>query len=252
MTTCPKCTTPPRPRDEEPRRRLHQLGAPSLSDAELVEILLRNGCSGSTTKQLARELLAEHGGLVGLGNVQPSYLKRYGVGKAKAATIAATFEIARRLAKARVPRRDLLDRPDVVASWLCLKYVARDQETMGALYLDIRNRLIGESEVYRGTLSRAAVEPRAILKEGLLRSASGFVLFHTHPSGDPSPSSEDLAFTRRMAEAGELIGVNLLDHLILGGAGRWVSLGRRGVWTMSRSMPPILSSDVGRGVRRSG
>ena len=89
---------------------------------------------------------------------------------------------------------------------------------------------IGESDIFRGTLSRAAVEPRAILKEALLRSASGFVLFHTHPSGDPSPSSEDLSFTRRMAEAGELVGVRLLDHLILGSAGRWVSLGRRGAW----------------------
>jgi len=81
-----------------------------------------------------------------------------------------------------------------------------------------------------GTLSRAAVEPRAILKECLLRSASGFILFHTHPSGDPSPSAEDLSFTRRMAEAGELVGVRLLDHMILGSAGRWVSLGRRGAW----------------------
>ncbi len=101
---------------------------------------------------------------------------------------------------------------------------------MGALYLDVRNRLIGESEVYRGTMSRTAVEPRAIFKEALLQSASGFVLFHTHPSGDPSPSKEDLAFTRRLAEGGEMLGVKLLDHMILGSAGRWVSLGRRGAW----------------------
>ncbi len=98
-----------------------------------------------------------------------------------------------------MPRRDLLDRPDAVASYLGLRYSQGDQEKMGALYLDVRNRLIGESEVYRGTLSRAAVEPRAIMKEALLFSASGYVLFHTHPSGDPSPSAEDLTFTRRMA-----------------------------------------------------
>ncbi len=90
---------------------------------------------------------------------------------------------------------------------------------MGALFLDVRNRLIGESEVYRGTLSRAAVEPRAIFKEALLLSASGFLLFHTHPSGDPSPSPEDLSFTRRIAEGGEMLGVRLLDHIILGSAG---------------------------------
>ncbi len=147
-----------------------------------------------------------------------------------AATIMAAFEIARRVAFERMPRRDLLDRPDAVASYLGLRYGQLDQETMGALFLDVRNRLIAESEVYRGTLSRAAVEPRAIFKEALLQSASGFVRFHTHPSGDPSPSAEDLTFTRRMAEAGEMIGVKLLDHIILGGFGRWVSLGRRGAW----------------------
>lgn len=121
MTTCPKSTTVPRSREEEPRRRLLHNGAPSLSDAELVEILLRYGCPGSTAKTIFRELLTEYGGLPGLANVEPSYLKRHGVGRAKTATIAATFELARRVAKARGCRRDLLDRPDVVASYLSLK-----------------------------------------------------------------------------------------------------------------------------------
>ncbi len=216
--------------DEHPRKRLLHSGAPALSDAELVEILLRNGCPGSTARELARELLADYGNLVGLANVEPSYLKRHGIGEAKAATIVAAFEIARRVAKARMPRRDLLAHPDTVASYLGLRYGLQDQETMGALFLDVRNRLIGESDVFRGTQNRAAVEPRGILKEALLRSASSFILFHTHPSGDPSPSEEDLTFTRRMAEAGDLVGVKLLDHIILGSTGRWVALGRRGAW----------------------
>ena len=101
---------------------------------------------------------------------------------------------------------------------------------MGALFLDVRNRLIGESEAFRGTLSRAAVEPRAIMKEALLRSAKSIILFHTHPSGDPTPSAEDLTFTRRMAEVGELLDIKLSDHLILGAGGRWMSLRRRGAW----------------------
>ena len=217
-------------RDDHPRERLFRHGAQALSSAELVEILLRNGCPGSTARELARELLVEYGSLVGLSNLNRAFLERRGIGEAKAATIITAFEIARRVAKERIPRRDLLDRPDSVASYLGLRYGQGDQEKMGALFVDVRNRLIGESEVYRGTLSRAAVEPRAIFKEALLQSASGFVLFHTHPSGDPSPSPEDLTFTRRMAEAGELLGVDLLDHIILGGFGRWVSLGRRGAW----------------------
>ena len=214
--------------DDNPRKRLLQFGPQALSDVELVEILLRNGCPGTSARELARELLIEYG-LVGLGNVESSYLRRHGIGEAKAATVVAAFEIARRVARAKMPRRDLLDRPDAVANYLQLKY-GSDQEVMGALFLDVRNRLIGESEIFRGTLSRAAVEPRAIIKEALLRSASAILLFHSHPSGDPSPSSEDLSFTRRLAEAGELLGTKLVDHIVLGGGGRWVSLGRRGAW----------------------
>lgn len=215
---------------DNPRTRLLDLGATALSDVELVEILLRNGCPGSSARELARELLTDYGGFIGLGNVDPAYLQRHGIGEAKAATVVACFEIARRVAKERMPLRDLLDRPDAVATYLSLRYSQGHQETMGALFLDVRNRLIGESEVYRGTLTRAAVEPRQIMKEALLRSASGFILFHSHPSGDPAPSQEDLAFTRRLSEAGELIGVKLLDHIVLGSGGRWVSLGRRGAW----------------------
>ena len=199
-----------------------------------MEILLRNGCLAATARDLACDLLAEHGGLLGLGSLEPSYLERRGVGEARTSTLVATFEIARRVAKAKMPERRLLDRPDQVASYLMLRYAA-DQETMGALFLDVRNRLIGESEVYRGTLRRAAVEPRAIFREALLRRAAGLLLFHTHPSGDPSPSIEDLAFHRRMLEAGEVLGVKLLDQIILGGAGRWVALGN---WARTQAHLP--------------
>jgi len=101
---------------------------------------------------------------------------------------------------------------------------------MGALFLDLRNRLLGEAELYRGTMARASVEPRAFLKQALLRSAAGILLFHTHPSGDPSPSAEDLAFTRRLSDAADLLGLRLLDHVVLGGGHRWVSLRKRGGW----------------------
>ena len=101
---------------------------------------------------------------------------------------------------------------------------------MGALFLDVRGKLLADKELYRGTLSRAAVEPREVLKEALRRGAAGVVLFHTHPSGDPSPSPEDFAFTRRMSSAADVVGVRLIDHMILGASGRWVSLRERGGW----------------------
>ena len=216
--------------EDRPRERILTSGASTLSDAELLAVLLRTGRPGMSAIEMGQELLAERGGLSGLLRSSVASLKRRGLGAAKAATLLAAVELGRRLARARMPRRDLLDQPEIVARYLGMRYAQQDQEVMGALYLDVRNRLIAESDIYRGTLSRAAVEPRVILKEGLLRSASGFILFHTHPSGDPTPSAEDLAFTRRLADAGDLLGVRLIDHLILGSAGRWVSLGRRGAW----------------------
>ena len=116
-------------REDHPRERLFRHGAHALSNAELLEILLRNGCPGSTARALARELLSEYGSLIGLAGLDRAFLHRRGIGKAKAATIMAAFEISRRVARARVPRRELLDRPNAVACYLSLRYAQGDQET---------------------------------------------------------------------------------------------------------------------------
>ena len=217
------------PLEDQPAERMLRFGGTALSDSELLAVLLRGGASLEGI-ELAQRLICELGGLGGLLGAGQRDLSQPGIGKARSARLLAAVELARRLARCRIPRRDLLDCPEAVASYLSLRYAQEEQEVMGALYLDVRNRLISEGDIYRGTLSRTAVEPRAIIKRGLLCDASGFILFHTHPSGDPAPSTEDLTFTRRIAEAGELVGVELLDHIILGSAGRWVSLGRRGAW----------------------
>jgi DNA repair protein RadC len=216
------------PADERPRERLLAQGPRALGDAELVAVLLRTGQAGESALTLARRLLAGVGGLAGLATATPEALAGRGVGPAKAAAVVAAVEIGRRLARAEVRERDPLGHPAAVASYLTLRYAALDQEVMGALYLDTRNRLVGERELFRGALNRAIAEPRRILREGLLAGAAGCIVFHTHPSGDPSPSAEDLAFTRRLAEAGEAVGIRLVDHLVLGGQGRWVSLRERG------------------------
>ncbi len=217
------------PDEDQPRERMLHSGGAALSDAELLSCLLQGGAQLDAL-EAAQKLICDLEGLGGLLRARERDLILPGVGPARRAALLAAVELARRLARSRMPRRDLLDRPDAVASYLSLRYAQADQEVMGALYLDVRNRLIAEGDIYRGTLSRAAVEPRTIMKQGLLCSASGFILWHNHPSGDPSPSTEDLVFTRRMAEAGQLLGMELLDHMILGSAGRWVSLGRRGAW----------------------
>jgi DNA repair protein RadC len=218
------------PERERPRERLEEHeNAGVLSDAELIAILLRTGGRRKGVMELARELVEEHG-LAGLVHARPRDLVREGIGSAKAASIVAAVEIGRRMARKDLCKRRPLARPGAVASYLGMRYGMRDQEVMGALFLDVRNRLLGEQELYRGTLSRAAVEPRQVLKEALVRGAAGVVIFHNHPSGDPSPSLEDVNFTRRMAEAGDAIGVELVDHMILGASGRWVSLKERGAW----------------------
>lgn len=218
------------PTEDRPRERLLSSGSSALTDTELIAILLRTGGRGLSVVEMARRLLVEWGGLAGLLGVKPEALRTDGLGPAKSAAVLAAVEIGRRLARAQLPEKEPLANAEAVARYLGLRYTLRDQEVMGALYLDTRNRLIAECELYRGTLNRAAAEPRAVLKRGLLRDAAGFILFHTHPSGDPSPSVEDLAFTRRIAQAGEVVGVRLVDHLILAVGGRWLSLRQRGGW----------------------
>ena len=200
-------------------RHLH-----ALPDAELLGVVLAGGCVQEESTGLARELLAELGGLAGLPGASGATLRRGGLRDTQASALLASCEIAIRLARQQIPRRRPLGRTADVARYLVLRYQQRDQEVMGALFLDIRHRLLGDQEIFRGTLCRAEVEPRQILKECLLRGAAAVVLFHTHPSGDPTPSDADLLFTKRMAYAATLVGVELVDHLVLGGIGCWVSI----------------------------
>lgn len=143
---------------------------------------------------------------------------------------------AYRLALVREPDADpyltgpSMSSPETVASWLALKVWNEPAELLGFIALDARLRPILHSILYRGTVSRTACEPAGILRAALLCNASSVVVFHNHPSGDPTPSADDLAFTRRLAEAGEVVGVRLVDHLILAGPGRYVSLRERGAW----------------------
>jgi DNA repair protein RadC len=218
------------PEGERPRERLLQQGGSSLADSELLAVLLRTGRRGASAIQMAMDLLRENGGLSGLLTATPHSLRRNGLGPAKAASLLAAVELGRRLAREQLLDREPLSRPVDVARYLALRYHTSDQEVMGALFLDARSLLLGEREMFRGTLSRISVEPREILRECLQRGASSIYLFHTHPSGDPEPSAEDLLFTRRMAEAAEIVGLRLVDHVVLGHRGRWVSLREKSAW----------------------
>jgi DNA repair protein RadC len=128
--------------------------------------------------------------------------------------------------------RPQLGRPEAIVEYLIARHSCLDQEIMGAVYVDTQQRLIADVEIFRGTLVRTAVEPRVVLRQALERGAAGFVMWHTHPSGNPSPTPEDVGFTRRLAESAQLLGIRLYDHLILGESGHWVSLERGGGWSL--------------------
>ena len=213
------------PVDDRPRERLWNHGPDTLSDAELIAILLGSGVPGKNAIQLARELL--QGGLSSLRRREPAAIARLtGVGPAKASRIAAAFEVARRLSASEPDSLPAFD-ADIFGRALVTSYAHHVQERLGAAFLDSRQRVLKQREIYVGTINHAAVSTRDVIRYALEENASAIVLYHNHPSGDPSPSAEDLMFTRKMAEALHLCDIDLTDHIVIG-ANRFYSMRQRG------------------------
>ncbi len=213
------------PTDDRPRERLITHGPETLSDAELIAILLGSGVPGKNAIQLARELLQD--GLGALRRREPSQLaKSPGIGPAKASRIVAAFEIARRLT---VAEADLQPSYDAEAFGRALVTASSHhvQERLGAAFLDSRQRILRQREIYVGTINHAAVSTRDIIRHALDENATAVVLYHNHPSGDPSPSAEDLMFTRKVVESLRLCDIDLMDHIVIG-ANRFYSMRQRG------------------------
>jgi DNA repair protein RadC len=205
------------PYEDRPRERLAKLGPSALSNEELVSLLIGTGSRNESALDRARRLLAAHGGLAGIASLSGAELRREkGIKSARGAAIEAALEIARRLATETLASRDLFNEPRLVKESLRRSQGDGTQERTGALFLNARNRLIRhDPEIYRGTLDRAVVEPRELLKRALLSNAAGLIVYHNHPSGDPTPSREDREFTRRLASAADAVGLRLLDHIVV-------------------------------------
>ena len=216
--------------DDRPRERLIKFGAMSLTDTELLAILLRTGDSttGRNALDIARDLLNHFGGLRQLACREMQELCTIkGVGQVKAAQVAAAIEIGRRLEAPDIERVAFGSSSDV-AHFFMPRLRDHRKEVFIVLLLDARNRLIKEVSVSEGSLTASIVHPREVFKPAILESAASVIFLHNHPSGDPTPSQDDLKITRQLVEAGRMIDIRVLDHIILGDS-TYTSLASKGL-----------------------
>jgi DNA repair protein RadC len=205
---------------QRPRERLEKQGAEVLNDAELIAILLRVGMKGASAVQIGQRLLFQFGGLDGLHRASfPELCNVVGVGTAKAAQIKAAIEVGRRIAKIKPQEQRLISSPQDVADQVQYKMAALEQEELWVLLLDTRNHHIRTTQLYRGSLNASTVRPAEIFKSGIRHNAASLIIVHNHPSGDPSPSPEDVNLTRMLIEAGKLLELPVLDHVVVGSRG---------------------------------
>ncbi len=205
------------PAQERPREKLLAQGAGSLSDAELLAIFLRTGVKGKSAVDLARELLADFGGLRSLLTAdEETFCRPLGLGTAKFAQLQAVLEMARRHLAEQLSRSDALTSPELTRRYLLSQLRDRDHEVFALLLLDNQHRVLKYTELFRGTIDGAAVYPREVVKLALAQGAAAVILVHNHPSGIAEPSQADRAITERLTQALALVDVRVLDHLIVG------------------------------------
>lgn len=220
-----------RPADLQPRERLMKESAQALSPTELLAILLRTGTRERDVLALAQAVLTESDGLEGLlyQNMH-SLSKINGIGASKACILLAAIELGRRLATVGANAIEVIDGAQTAARVFCGRLRTNEQESFLVCYLDAKNRIIETRELFVGTVNGANVHPRDIFREAVRLNAVSLIICHNHPSGDVRPSQEDMLVTKRIAEAAEVIGVSLLDHIILGtkGSGEYLSFKDKG------------------------
>lgn len=207
-------------KEDRPYEKCLQFGAEALSDTELIAVLLRTGTKGMNSLKLARNILDSSCGDDGLLNIHHLTLEKLmsikGIGKVKALQILCLSELAKRLAKASAKEGLVFSLPSTIASYYMEEMRHQKQEHMKLLMLNTKSKLIGESNIFKGTVNASLVSPRELFIEALEKEAVSIILLHNHPSGDPTPSNQDILLTKRIKEAGSLIGIELLDHIIIG------------------------------------
>ena len=217
------------PSDERPREKLLDNGAQVMSNSELLAILLRSGNQDESALRLAEHLLERQGGLAGLGGATAEALEQVkGIGEAKASTVLAAIELGRRVALLEPAQRLTIKTPDDVAALLLPRFRYESREHFLAVLLSTKNHVLKTAVISIGSLNASIVHPRELFREAINCRAAAVILAHNHPSGDPTPSPEDVALTRKLVEAGSLLDIPVLDHLILGD-GKFISLKEKGI-----------------------
>lgn len=212
------------PQSERPRERLRDYGAPALSTAELLAIILRNGTAGENVVALATRLLARYGGLPGLARAGfRDLMAEHGLGEAKASELKAALELGKRLAASGPDERPVITSSRDVANLLLAEMSMLDQESLRVLLLNTKSAVLSTTEVVRGSVNTAQVRTAEVFREAIRSNAVAIIVVHNHPSGDPTPSADDIAITKEIARAGQLLGIDVLDHVIMG-QGRYLSM----------------------------
>jgi len=212
-----------------PRERLKRLGPLALKTEELIAIMLRTGSRGENVLHLAERLMRDHGGLNGLARLALAELVRAkGVGEAKAIQLQAAFELGRRLSIAAVGDRPVVKSPADAAN-LLLDMSVLEQEVMRTVLLDTKNRVLAIPTIYAGSVNTTVIRVAELFKEAIRQNCAAIIVAHNHPSGDPTPSPEDVAVTSEIVKAGKLLDIDVLDHLVIGAGQKFVSLKERGL-----------------------
>ena len=207
------------PASERPRERLVARGPDALTHAELIAILLRTGLSGANVVQVGQNLLRKFGSLNALALASVDELKQIaGIGRDKAATLVAAFALARRMEQERLAESPVLDNPATVVNFMRETNRLRNVEEFQVLLLNVRKQLIRMEEISHGLLDTILVHPREVFRAAIAANAAAIVLVHNHPSGDPAPSEADIKVTRDLIRAGQLLKIEVVDHVIIGRA----------------------------------
>ena len=208
------------PEEDRPYEKCLRLGAGSLSDGELLAVLLRTGTKGSPSVAMADEILKlskDKGGLLGLYQLSLAQLQSVkGIGKVKAVQLKCIGELSKRISRTSACRGLSFSQPETIAEYYMEQLRHEEQEQLFCMMLDTKNHLLGEEMVFKGTVNGSLANPREIFLTAVSYHAVGILLVHNHPSGDPSPCRADLDFTERVRRAGDILGIPLIDHIIIG------------------------------------